>query len=325
MRYSIEDFQDIESEGYIYELPPEALSLINQLSDMVGAPTYQKTPIFSKNVNPKKRNKNEFNDNEWKMLRNFKKTEIKKNQNNNINQVRILLNKLTTNNYDSMIDKIVEIIENIVANNKDIEAVDAEAGPEDDETVGEQIEKTELAVLCDFIFDIASTNKFYSELYAQLYFDLLKRYNILESIFRLSFNEFIKLFDNIETCSPNEDYDLFCKINKINDKRRAMGIFIINLMKKDIITKIEVFNIIINLQNMVEKDLDNLEMQVKIEELCENIYLMYTNSYSVIKDMNEYDDLFNKLVGITKLNVKDYKGLGNKVKFKYMDMVEYKK
>ena len=305
MRYSIEDFNDFETDGFIYELPVNTMLLINKLSEMVGAPTYQKTPIFSKNINNIKKitkNDNRHSDynNNWDLIRSFKATEIKKNNNTNINEVRILLNKLTTNNYDKIKNNIIDIIED----NKDNEQ--------------------SLIELCNFIFDIASTNKFYSELYAHLYNDLLKSYNLLDNIFRTSFNEYIKLFDNIEACSPNDDYDLFCRINKINEKRRAMSIFIVNLMKKEIITTNQVIDIIIHLQDIVDDDLNNESMRIKIEEICENIFLIYTHSYNEIKEMKEFNDLFTSINNITKLDIKQNKGLGNKVKFKYMDMIEFK-
>tara|TARA_X000001036_G_scaffold380811_1_gene372450 strand:- start:526 stop:1446 length:921 start_codon:yes stop_codon:yes gene_type:complete len=305
MKYSIEDFNDFETDGFIYILPKETMMLINKLSEMVGAPTYQKTPIFSRNNNIKKRNKNDnkINDNfnnDWNAIRNFKTTQIKKGENKNINEVRVLLNKLTNNNYDKIKGEIITIIED------------------------NQDNQDNLTELCNFIFDIASTNKFYSELYAELYYHLLTSYKILENIFRNSFNQYIKLFDNIETCSPTQDYDLFCRINKTNEKRRAMSLFIVNLMKKNIITSEQVIDIVIHLQNVIESDLNNENEKVKIEELCENIFLIYTNGHNQIKIVPLFDDLFKRIANITTLDIKEHKGLSNKVKFKYMDIVEFK-
>ncbi len=305
MKYSIEDFNDFETDGFIYILPKETMMLINKLSEMVGAPTYQKTPIFSRNNNIKKRNKNDnkINDNfnnDWNAIRNFKTTQIKKGENKNINEVRVLLNKLTNNNYDKIKGEIITIIED------------------------NQDNQDNLTELCNFIFDIASTNKFYSELYAELYYHLLTSYKILENIFRNSFNQYIKLFDNIETCSPTQDYDLFCRINKTNEKRRAMSLFIVNLMKKNIITSEQVIDIVIHLQNVIETDLNDENEKVKIEELCENIFLIYTNGHNQIKIVPLFDDLFKRIANITTLDIKEHKGLSNKVKFKYMDIVEFK-
>ena len=310
MRYSIEDFNDFENDGFLYQLPSDTMMLINKLSEMVGAPTYQKTPIFSRNNNIKKRNKqdnknNDYStnnfDNDWNMLRTFKTTQITKGENKNINEVRTLLNKLTGTNYDKIKPQIISIIDD------------------------NQDDEDKLTELCNFIFDIASANKFYSELYAQLYYDLLTCYNILENIFRNSFNEYIKLFDNIETCSPTENYDLFCKINQTNEKRRSMSLFIVNLMKKEIITSKQVIDILISLQDVIDNDVTNEKEKVKIEELCENIFLIYTNGYEEIKKLSQFDDLIKRINNVTSLDIKQNKGLGNKVKFKYMDMIEFKR
>ena len=46
-----------------------------------------------------------------------------------------------------------------------------------------------------------------------------------------------KLFDNIEWCEPQKDYDRFCEINKANDSRRAVALFFVNLMKRDLVSK----------------------------------------------------------------------------------------
>ena len=107
MRYAIEDFNDFENDGFLYQLPTDTMMLINKLSEMVGAPTYQKTPIFSRNNNIKKRNKhdNKNNDyhtnnlnNEWNMLRTFKTTQITKGENKNINEVKKISNLMLRNN-----------------------------------------------------------------------------------------------------------------------------------------------------------------------------------------------------------------------------------
>ena len=37
MRYSIEDFNDFENDGFLYQLPTDTMMLINKLSEMVGS------------------------------------------------------------------------------------------------------------------------------------------------------------------------------------------------------------------------------------------------------------------------------------------------
>ena len=104
-----------------------------------------------------------------------------------------------------------------------------------------------------------------------------------------------------------------------------MSLFIVNLMKKEIITNKQVFDILISLQDVIDNDITNENEKVKIEELCENIFLIYTNGYDEIKKLSHFDDLIKRINNITSLDIKQNKGLGNKVKFKYMDMIEFKR
>lgn len=301
-RYTLEEFNDIEADGFEYTLPPETLALINKLSDMVGAPSYSKTPIFTKKGLPGKRKKRteEITDEEWEILRNFQTTTLvrKEGIDKKLDEARILFNKITTMNYAKIKDKIVEIVTDI----------------------GE--EKEDMNKICNFIFDIASTNKFYSELYAQLYSDLIAEFDILKSIFEDSFSSYLVLFEEIDSCSADEDYDLFCKINKVNDKRRAMSLFVVNLMKHNIIDISRVMEIVLKLQcNMNELIITDNE-KIKVEEISENISIMVSNSLDNLKQHPDWNNLYNHIKQISGAKIKDYASLTNKAVFKYMDIIE---
>ena len=301
-RYTLEEFNDIEADGFEYTLPSETLALINKLSDMVGAPSYSKTPIFTKKGLPGKRKKRteEITDEEWEILRNFQTTTLvrKEGIDKKLDEARILFNKITSMNYAKMKDKIVEIVRDI----------------------GE--EKEDMNKICNFIFDIASTNKFYSELYAQLYSDLIAEFSVLKSIFEDSFSSYLVLFEKIESCSSEEDYDLFCKINKVNDKRRAMSLFVVNLMKHNIIDISRVMEIVLKLQcNMNELIITDNE-KIKVEEISENISIMVFNSLDNLKQHSDWNKLYNHIKQISGAKTKDYASLTNKAIFKYMDIIE---
>ena len=69
MRYNLEIFK--EYEKYDIKLNDDIIKIINNLAQLVGAPTYNKTPNF-KEKNSKKTKVN------WELLRNFKVTKIEK-------------------------------------------------------------------------------------------------------------------------------------------------------------------------------------------------------------------------------------------------------
>ena len=48
-QYELKFFLDLENENKIQELSKEIIDKINKLSKRVGAPSYQKTPVFKRN------------------------------------------------------------------------------------------------------------------------------------------------------------------------------------------------------------------------------------------------------------------------------------
>ena len=58
--YSLNDFKNKENSGNIPELESLVIEKINKLASRVGAPSYQKTPVFKRyNYNTKKKKVNE--------------------------------------------------------------------------------------------------------------------------------------------------------------------------------------------------------------------------------------------------------------------------
>ena len=105
-KYNLNDFQKI-AEIEIKELNDNIISVINELASKVGAPGYNKTPIFDK------RNKNKKKYDNWSNIRNFKNTVLEKNTEGieaQIDDIRIRLNKLTSNNYETLSKEIINYI-----------------------------------------------------------------------------------------------------------------------------------------------------------------------------------------------------------------------
>ena len=326
--YTLTDFNDIIFNGFNYVLPHEILKNISELSLEVGSPTYVKTPVFQKkdnqmkldpkiNVNDpplsgfkKKRGKNMevISDNDWDSLRTFQTTKIEERVglDAQIDIIRSYLNKLSEKNY---VDIKTKIIDNI------------------DEMVRENTTNEDMICLCSTIFEIASTNRFYSNMYADLYCELIHKYEIMKVAFEDSLNKFIELFNHIEYVESSVDYDKFCKINKDNEKRKALGSFFINLMINGIISKDKIIYITWILLSQIYKFISEENKKNEVDELTENIAILY------VKDLYQYDDgdKYKKIEGFTiseiieKLansKVKDYKSITNKTIFKFMDMID---
>jgi len=327
LKYTIEDFENIIFNGFDYEIQANVLEIITNLAREVGSPDYVKTPMFPKKeislksnsiinnnlqINKKRKGNKDMevlNNEEWEALRNFQTTKIEKKSccDIDIDLIRSLLNKLTDKNYIDISNKIIEIITKIVSENETID----------------------LEKISSNIFDLASSNRYYSKIYAQLFSDLSNKFEFIKKVCIFNLNKFIHLFDVIEYIDPNQNYDKFCEINKINEKRKCLATFYINLMYLNVIPKIEIVKITHNLLSKIYKFINIDNKKNEVDELTETISLLYKKD--IYEDDDEYDDEYNNIEGYTineivliiaNSKTKDFKSLTNKSLFKFMDLID---
>jgi hypothetical protein len=340
-QYTISDYEDITNAGFVCNLSQETLDIISKLSEQVGAPTYIKTPIFLKKegrnplgigggggggggigsgagaglgiggISSFKKSKNkpsEITDEDWDIIRSFQTTQkhVSEGIEKNIENIRGSLNKITDANEDAMIKDIKSEISQLIEH----------------DTSHENMMKIGYS-----IFNIASSNSFYSALYARLFKSLMNDYDIFKNIFEDNFKEFINLFDSIEFVDPKKNYDKFCEYTKTNDKRRAMSLFVVNLMINEIITKEEIIEIIKQLQTLILSYVRKPERSNEVEELTENLFIIVTKSMKYLgKDdtLESWEKISEDLrfVSILKPKMKEYPSITNKTIFKHMDILE---
>jgi hypothetical protein len=323
-RYTLEDINTIIFQGFNYELPVATLAIISELAQQVGSPDYVRTPVFQKRENPmksepstqkeflkKKRNNKSMevvDDADWETLRSFQATKIEEKVGieAKMDSIRVYLNKLSDKNYIDMRNKIVDVIDQLFV---------------------EKIKTEDLTRLGNFIFENASANRFHSKMYADLFSDLITRYEIMNVIFEENLEKFTALFNSIEYVEASENYDRFCEINKVNEKRKSLATFYVNLMNNGIIKSSKIKNITRILISQIYEfiSLDNKKNQV--DELTENVFILYKKELYEDDDADDYE-LINDLTIIEVIEqiahskVKDYKSLTNKALFKFMDMIE---
>jgi len=86
-------------------LNQDVIDKINTLASLVGAATYQKTPVFKHQRSRNSRQPHQrqvISGADWSEIRNFKTTELIKKEEGvekDIDELRGLLNKLSSNNY----------------------------------------------------------------------------------------------------------------------------------------------------------------------------------------------------------------------------------
>ena len=195
-QYTLNKFTEITETSNIMELDSYTIKNINRIAKKVGAPSYIKTPIFKKNRNYKK-DKYKTNNNiltkEEDDSDNFVKTELNKSVNIlevQFDKIRLFLNKLTNKNYNENLESIIFIMKSVEDENKEYL---------------EKIGKT--------IFEIGSKNKFWCNLYAQLYKDIIDEFPIMKEICIANFESFMDIFTTFNFIDAEEDYNLFCEYN----------------------------------------------------------------------------------------------------------------
>jgi hypothetical protein len=326
LKYTLEDINSIIFNGFDYTLSEETLEIISNLALQVGSPDYVKTPVFKKRENPMKveiasndsnggfkRGKKSkatevINDKDWDTIRTFQTTKMeeKTGVDAQIDAIRVYLNKMSDKNYNDMKCKILEIIENLVGDNTTSE---------------------DMLRFSSTIFDIASTNRFYSKIYADLYSELLTKYEMMRDVFEENFDKFIDLFNIIEYVDPTVNYDKFCEINKMNEKRKALSAFYINLMNNNIISKTQIMIITRNLLAQVYSFISIEDKKNEVDELSETIAILYKKELYDDDECDTYDSIngfsINEIIEkIANSKVKDYKSLTNKTLFKFMDLID---
>lgn len=270
-----------------YSCSESTINCLNELETLVGAPNYVRTPKFE-NL-------------KWESFRNFKTTKIKETDINKIDQykmdLRELLNKLTTKTYENIKVKIIALLNDF-----------------DDNVMKE---------LCPVIFQISSSNAFFSCEYSKLFKELIALYPIILTLFKSNFANYLNVFKEIEYVSPDSDYDMYCKMNKINENRRALSSFFANLMVIGVVPKVNLLKIILILQQKITLYAnDNIDNEPIIEEIVENVCLIMNIIYKSLEPENSQSKIIIQNMKWLIENNKKYKSINSKTVFKYMDILD---
>jgi len=312
--YQISDFEAIKWNGFECHLPQQVIDLVSSIADQVGAPSYVKTPVFPKRekqdepgLSVRKKTRSEITEEDWESIRAFQATELNKREgiDAHLDGIRSDLNKITDKTYDEVFASLCARI-NELKNEPDASLL---------MTVGEAI------------FNTASSNHFFSAVYARLFHQLLQTYTeVFETVFHTSFDQFMGLFKTIEHADAKKDYTRFCEVNKTNDKRRAMSMFIINLMKVGVIAPIQILDIVQQLQSLIQEHMRQTDHANEVEELSENLFIILKGAHQQLSEAHkeELDAVILEVEFNSKLKPKNtkYPSITNKTIFKHMDILD---
>ena len=324
--YKLADFETIKWNGFECELPEDVITLVSRIADQVGAPSYVKTPIFPKREKEKvnadesssslsssalqrkpRSGASEITSDDWEIIRRFQATELHKREgiDAHLDSIRSDLNKITDKTFDEVFAALCNRIDEL----KD------------------EPDASHLQTVGAAIFNTASSNHFFSAVYARLFHQLLQKYDeVFKSVFQTNFDQFMALFKTIEHADAKKDYTRFCEINKTNDKRRAMSLFIINLMKEGVVTPMQIMDIVQQLQTLIQEHLRQADRANEVEELTENLFIILKDAHPILsaKHKEEWAAVVIEVEYNSQLKPKNakYPSVTNKTIFKHMDILD---
>jgi hypothetical protein len=298
-----------------FTLPQYVLDAVAFLNKSVIIP--QNTVIDNTVVKKKGYDKNSKNyksenpvENSWTMEKEnfaatniFKVTKIetKVGVDKDINEIRISLNKISNKNYDTQKNIILEHMTRI----------------DDDDS---------LYKIAQFIFDIASSNKFYSELYADLYQELITKSIVFKTILDSFVSTYKNTIDTIKYVDSNIDYDGYCSYVKDNDKRRAMATFFMMLLARNILETQTIHSIIVHFQTTLFQYLEFEGRSLECEEISEIIFIFVSigNSNLILTNQDVWNNnVIPNVLQITKYKVKEHLSLTSRIVFKHLDLKDF--
>lgn len=317
--YTLQDFNTIIFNGFNFTLGDEIIQKINELATQVGSPTYIKTPVFQKkdrsaesaappSSNTKRRRDttkyNNYPNTDHDKIFNATKIVHKTGLAGDIDLIRSYLNKITDRTFTDMKSNIIGILDKLIQENI--------------------ITQQELMQISTYLFEFASTNRYFSKLYADLYTELVNKYECMKQTLDESFNSFLNLFINIEYVDPDVNYDEFCRINKINEKRKSLSTFYINLCANNMLPRNKLVELTYNMILRVMEYIPMADKKSHVDEYTENIAILFNRGeYAKVTDkMIDGKTIMETIQMLATSKPKTYPGLSSKCIFKYMDLID---
>lgn len=313
VQYSLQDYHTFSFAGYDYKLPENVTQTIYSLIKELGVNTIASsrfemkppsfTPRSAPTVRRSKNGRKEDMDDTWNRTKEFKATKIDKKEGIDkiISDIRSCLNKISEKSYQTQLKEIQGLIQSSI-------------------TVEESDEN--IVRLANIIFDVASSNKMNSVLYANLYKELIVVFPQFQTMITPMLSQYIEELKKIKYVNHENDYDAFCDYNKVNDRRKALVMFMVNLMNIEVLSKEEIKNTILVVQDMIQDGIQQPDKSNEVEEFTENLYLFVTMTKGDVLSNERWKSILPIVKKISEYKSKEYKSLSNRAIFKHMDIMD---
>lgn len=249
--------------------------------------------------------KKEVSNDEWEAMRNFKTTKIdvKVGVDKRISDIRITLNKISGTTYEKLSAKVMELIDEYFSS--------------EDECSSENTTKIANAVL-----SVCVSNKFYSELFAELFHNICAKYEVFNEMW-IQFVDETFTQEILEYVDSELDYNAYCKYNKMLEERKSKNTFIVNMMKRGLVTELKVLQLVEWYINTIMEHIMMENKSKEVEELTENLFVLVSGqSHLYSKHELWNDNVYPKIEDLGKSNNKQYPSSSNRIVFKFMDILD---
>jgi hypothetical protein len=322
MYYNAIDYKEIVASGFAEKLPAETINIIVDLCAELNVPFHRnKLHDFSvvRRAQPAAASAAQPQQPAFKPTPLFgaKKEGFDKQ----LNDICVCLNKISAKNvetqYAVILDNVRAIFEKYTF----------------DSTEGQKTIQT--------ILQNCQKNKFYSEIYTQIYIRIAREYPVFAgAVLDENFAAYLDSFKNMKFVDPNVNYDEYCNYNKENEARKSVALFYVNLMKHGgaagaaaeggAIFKCErVLACMRALLDYVFLYIDEENRTNEVEEITENINVIFTNLHSYFAsgtpaaaDATEWDAILEKIQTLSQKKNTSHLSITNRAIFKYMDMID---
>lgn len=241
---------------------------------------------------------------DWEAIRAFKSTKLvtKTGVDKRINDIRVMMNKLSPSNAETMEGGIMQQLQEYYSSEDKNEDADVK--------------------LASAMLQVCISNKFYDDLFAKFY----KRLVETHIMFRASLDSLVaetKGMELIQYVDADIDYDAYCAYNKVIDARKAKCLFIMNMMKHGVIAVDVVLDV---LQWIMELIMINIVLDGRakeIEELAEIVFV-FVNKCDGAFDQSEI--WISKILPVVQqlgcATNKQYPSISNRIIFKFKDILD---
>ena len=334
MYYSYHEFiqyEEILVKSNLIFLPNDTLNVIENLNNSIVIPFEDINTDYNKKNDKMEKDENGFItkkkysdkskknvidytniQNSWLNKPKLVATIIEKKEGieKDINDVRVSLNKISVKTFETHKENIITKISSCIEKFEDCNLLNNE----------------DLLKISNAIFDIASTNKFMSDLYAELYKELINKYEIFNVILNNFIDNFKNKINNTNYDVDENDFDKVSDFNKLNDKQKSTCLFIVNLVKKSVIQSEILLDFIDYYLKYITVLIDEDNKIHVVENITEYIFILIPKCDNK-KNMFEKYDLWKNtivplIVDFSKKKRTNHKSISSRVIFKFQEIFE---